>query len=84
MTMSDDEIYDFTRSSVQRYARIASWNVACMNNFDLPTTIEQVDIKISNIAGIITSHCDIVALQELPYIITLKRNEEKDKRHLII
>ena len=64
--------------SKKRYARIASWNVACMNNFDLPTTIEQVDIKINNIAKvIITSHCDIVALQELPYIITLKRNEER-------
>jgi hypothetical protein len=59
--------------SKKRYARIASWNVACMNNFDLPTTQLQLDLKLTNIARvIINSNCDIVALQELPYIITLQ------------
>ena len=64
--------------SKKRYARIASWNVACMNNFDLPTTEAQLDIKLTNIAKvIINSNCDIVALQELPYIITLHEIQEQ-------
>jgi len=59
--------------SKKRYARVASWNVACMNNFDLPTTEEQLGRKLKNIAEvIINSNCDIVALQELPYVITLQ------------
>jgi len=73
--MTDEDLQELIVQellSKKRYVRIASWNVACMNNFDLPSTEKQLDIKINNIVKvIISSKCDIVALQELPYVITL-------------
>ena len=64
--------------SKKRYVRISSWNVACMNNFDLPTTEQELDTKMYNIATvIINSKSDIVALQELPYIITFNDDMEQ-------
>lgn len=52
--------------------RIGSWNVACANNLEKPTTEDQYDIKLTNIAKVIhESKCDIVALQELPNDVKL-------------
>lgn len=77
--MTDEDLQELIMQellSKKRYVRIASWNVACMNNFDLPSTEEQLDIKIDNIVKvIINSKCDIVALQELPYVITFSDEE---------
>lgn len=55
--------------------RLASWNVACANNLEKPTTEEQYQTKFTNIAKVIhESKCDIVALQELPNDVKIEGN----------
>ena len=73
-----DESIDFSNSEFNRFnhahrVRLGSWNVACANNLEKPTTWSQYMTKIKNIVTVICeSRCDIVALQELPNEVNLK------------
>ena len=65
--------------SKRKCVRIASWNVACMNNLDKPTTSDELKTKVNNISEIIIkSGCDVVALQELPFELHIKEDIEKE------
>ena len=66
--------------SKRKCVRIASWNVACMNNLDKPTTSDELKTKVNNISEIIIkSGCDVVALQELPFELHIKQDNSIEK-----
>lgn len=72
----EDSIQDIL--SKKRYVRVGSWNVACMNNTEVPTTEEMLRKKVESIAKVVlTSKCDIVALQELRLSFHIKNEEGK-------
>tara|TARA_B100000035_G_scaffold250008_1_gene218915 strand:- start:1624 stop:6198 length:4575 start_codon:yes stop_codon:yes gene_type:complete len=74
-----DESYELEEFSEFHHVRLGSWNVACMNGPDIPTTIEEYDLKFGNITDVIHESCsNIVALQELPNELKLKNNKDTE------
>ena len=46
----------------------------CINSLDKPTTYVEFEIKLINISeSIIKSGCDVVALQQLPFQLHIKK-----------
>ena len=75
-----DELKEF---SDLHHVRLGSWNVACMNGTDIPTTAKDYDTKFKNITDVIfKSGCDIVALQELPNDLKIKFENEEERAEL--
>jgi hypothetical protein len=85
--VKDDEKelkYESKEFSKLHHVRLGSWNVACMNGSDIPTTVKEYNTKLKNITNVIfESHCNIVALQELPHDLKIQIEDNEDLEKLL-
>ena len=64
------------------HVRLGSWNVACINGPDIPTNQSEYETKFKNITDVIfKSGCDIVALQELPNELKIKKENGSEETY---
>ena len=78
---STDSEYTNWLHHKRSYIRIASWNVSCTNGFDVPKTEGALHEKLDNIVTIVLkSFSDIIALQELPLKLSVKKSIEEDTK----
>jgi len=78
---STDSEYTNWLHHKRSYIRIASWNVSCTNGFDVPKTEGALHEKLDNIVTIVLkSFSDIIALQELPLKLSVKKSIEDDTK----
>jgi endonuclease/exonuclease/phosphatase family metal-dependent hydrolase len=78
---AQDTRYELEEFSDFHHVRLGSWNVACMNGPDIPTNENEYEIKFKNMTDVIyESHCNIVALQELPNELKIKSDDGKETK----